>query len=620
MTVLVLLVCCVSPEPAGAADGPDALALAERHAPVVMVRTQPRACGEGEPYRPTAVESVLGRADVVLRGPDGEAITAPTAADLYGRGPGWHLDLPGTALRPGCGYERWSRANGADRAPLGPVVYARVATDPDEPGWIVLQYWLYWVFNDWNDRHESDWEMIQLHFEAGTVAEALTVEPAFAVYAQHEGAEVGEWGSTKVGKVDGTRPVVHSSMGSHASYFSARRWFGKGASTGFGCDDSRLPSTRLDPAVVLLPDEVSGPDDPFAWVAYTGRWGEAHAGFNNGPTGPIGKAQWSNPVSWAEEHAREGSVALPELGTNVTDFFCAASRESSRLLVDFLDEPVAMSALTMGFAAVGIVAARRTRWRPGDPLPIAARRRVGQILNSSIRLLARESRLLVGLGSVLVAGGAVATALQLLVLEVTPAGDLADVVDEQSSLGVPIAHLIGALVTVPTMCLVGAALMVAVRELEQGRRPQPGAALRAAFRPVSGTSAALVLVVTASVALSSVVLVPIGLWLIARWALAAPACVVEGLSVRDGLRRSAQLSRGRRLGVLAVGVVALGAAAVAGPLVGTIVLLASDASIVAVNVISALVGTITVPIAAVAISLLYYDRRTAHAGEPSPPG
>jgi hypothetical protein len=32
-----------------------------------------------------------------------------------------------------------------------PTVYAHVATDPDHPGELALQYWLYYVFNDWNN-------------------------------------------------------------------------------------------------------------------------------------------------------------------------------------------------------------------------------------------------------------------------------------------------------------------------------------------------------------------------------------------------------------------------------------------------------------------------------------
>ena len=77
----------------------------------------------------------------------------------------WELDLPGDALDPGCDYEQWFRSMDAE-----PAVYGRAVVDGDV---LVAQYWLYYVYNDWNDRHESDWEMVQLVFDTASVAEAL---------------------------------------------------------------------------------------------------------------------------------------------------------------------------------------------------------------------------------------------------------------------------------------------------------------------------------------------------------------------------------------------------------------------------------------------------------------
>ena len=160
----------------------DPTELLERYAPVLALRRQSSPCEEGEPYHPIAVDHVLGRDDVVLRDGDGEVVTAaPTAADLAGGGADWELDLPGDALDPGCDYEQWFRSMDAD-----PAVYARAVVDGDV---LVAQYWLYYVYNDWNDRHESDWEMIQLLFDTTSVAEALEQGPDLYAYAQHEGSE-----------------------------------------------------------------------------------------------------------------------------------------------------------------------------------------------------------------------------------------------------------------------------------------------------------------------------------------------------------------------------------------------------------------------------------------------
>ena len=97
------------------------------------------------------------------------------AADLVGLYE-YHLDFPGDALDPGCTYERWARRLTAGSAP---AVYAHVATEPGTPGKLALQYWLFYAFNDFNNLHEGDWEMIQLVFDAGDAREALAQEPVY---------------------------------------------------------------------------------------------------------------------------------------------------------------------------------------------------------------------------------------------------------------------------------------------------------------------------------------------------------------------------------------------------------------------------------------------------------
>ena len=91
--------------------------LAEKYAPVVGLK-QHESCAEtGEPYRPVPVETVLGQPDIVLLGPDGTSVkSAPTAADLYGKGDGYWLDFPGDPLHAGCSYEEWFNRIAAGKA------------------------------------------------------------------------------------------------------------------------------------------------------------------------------------------------------------------------------------------------------------------------------------------------------------------------------------------------------------------------------------------------------------------------------------------------------------------------------------------------------------------------
>jgi hypothetical protein len=175
----------------------------------------------------------------------------------------YHLDFPGNALDPGCDYERWARRLSEGEAP---AVYAHVVGDPEHPGQLALQYWFFYAYNDWNNLHEGDWEMIQLVFEAEDAAAALDVEPTRVGYSQHEGAEQAEWGEDKLELVDGTHPVVHPAAGSHANFFEEGLYLGSSAEQGVGCDDTSGPTVDLRPTVVTIASDPGDASDAFPWT------------------------------------------------------------------------------------------------------------------------------------------------------------------------------------------------------------------------------------------------------------------------------------------------------------------------------------------------------------------
>jgi hypothetical protein len=98
--------------------------------------------------------------------------------------------------------------------------YGRVVR---ENGWLVLQYWFFYPFNNWrsgffgvND-HEADWEMISVYCSQ----EKDQVQPQWLAYAVHDffGDDLRRhWMDPEVEKV-GDHPVVYAGAGSHASYF-----------------------------------------------------------------------------------------------------------------------------------------------------------------------------------------------------------------------------------------------------------------------------------------------------------------------------------------------------------------------------------------------------------------
>lgn len=95
-----------------------------------------------------------------------------------------------------------------------------------ENGWLILQYWFLYPFNNWrtgffgvND-HEADWEMISIYC---TEDEEARVQPHWIAYAVHDysGDDLRRhWFDPEVKKI-GNHPVIYAGAGSHASYFQA---------------------------------------------------------------------------------------------------------------------------------------------------------------------------------------------------------------------------------------------------------------------------------------------------------------------------------------------------------------------------------------------------------------
>jgi hypothetical protein len=135
-----------------------------------------------------------------------------------------------------------------------------------------------------------DWELIQLHFDAATVEQALQRPPTEVLYSQREGAERAGWDEDKLEKVDGTHVVTYPEAGSHANYCRNALWLGGNPGEGLGCDDSTGPSRRVRPRAVVVPAQGEMPSE-LASITFGGHWGQPERAFNNGPLGPNAKVQ-----------------------------------------------------------------------------------------------------------------------------------------------------------------------------------------------------------------------------------------------------------------------------------------------------------------------------------------
>jgi len=607
--------------PAAAATTSQEAALAERYAPVVRLVADTGSCEPDKPYQPIDVNALFGEPTVALTGPwSGNVVKiGPGAKDLGARLFGYHLDFPGNALQPGCDYLDWESRITQGKTP---TVYAHVATDSEHPGKLSLQYWLFYVFNDWNNLHEGDWEMIQLVFDAPTAAEALQTEPSEVGYSQHEGAERADWGDGKLELVGGTHPVVHPADGSHANFYGEALYLGSSASEGVGCDDTRGPTFDVRPAVQTIPSAQSEAAREFPWIEFPGRWGEQRPAFFNGPTGPNVKDQWTHPIEWSQGW-RGLSYAVPGstiFGPSATGFFCSAMAHGSTAVVRLVDHPLGFGLVVAALALIVLILLARATWRPSAPLRLAHRRAWGQILAASAQMYRRRAGLFLGMGVLLVPISLLITLLQAVILHATSIFGI-QTGGESSGLTAFFALTIGTTLTLLGLGLVQAATARALVVLDRGEEVGVLDAYRLAFDSVVPLFGAL-LVATLAVSLlvSTFYLVPIAVWLAGRWALAVPVVELEEARAVGALRRSGELVRGHWLKVASLIVAGGAVVLVVGPLLGALLILVTDAPFWLVNVVAGVIYAVTMPFVALTTAYVYFDARVRLEleGEPHP--
>jgi hypothetical protein len=564
--------------------------LAARFAPIIILQRQNVPCDpDGEPYVPAPVDVVFADDEVVLRqGPLQEPVTSPVEnADLFALPDDFATDFPGKPRTPGCDYETHFKAVMGNRQP---VIYASIATEDEQPG-VALQYWFFYYFNDFNNLHEGDWEMIQLRFEADSVEEALGEEPIQIAFAQHSGGETADWDAPKLER-EGDRPVVYASSGSHASYFGPGLWLGWGENgSGLGCDVTNGDPVRIDPEVRLIPATISGKDDPFAWVMFRGHWGERETWVYDGPTGPALKRQWAAPVTWMEG-LRTDSIrvnAAGVIGPAPTDIFCTAVESGSALFTLFTPYPL----LIIGSVAIGlgiVIWALRQSW--------LTLRETWSIYWPNIRVFA-------AIGGILLPATLVVSALQYLLATnpdfVALTGWSEDSPEIEGILGVVSLLTRGVLLVIVTP-----AVVQAVGDIVDGRSPGVRRAFRQGFARIPDlvwTLARGWLIVLGLTI--SIIGLPWAANRSVRWMFGAQAAVLGGIRGKTALDDSAGAVRGRWWQAAANGAVLAFLGAAPGVLVGLALLILAHFPVDAANSVASLVFALAQPFAIAGLTLLY---------------
>lgn len=249
----------------------------------------------------------------------------------------WELDLariPSQSERRA--WARYADALTEPRRRYECVVYARWCEG--ESG-IALQYWYLYVYNDFWNNHEADWEM-------ATVQLAPDGTPQRVAVSCHHGGYRLPWADVPR---QGNQPIVRVARGSHGGYFGhrskghdpialARTLHVPGALSFLGPllraipplpglrdhppadphwpPDADAPAShegvRIMPDVRIVPQAPPQPDSPewpaWWWLNYQGKWGSWHSRLSGTigvdcPWGPAKQtARWSDPIRWMEEH------------------------------------------------------------------------------------------------------------------------------------------------------------------------------------------------------------------------------------------------------------------------------------------------------------------------------
>lgn len=143
-------------------------------------------------------------------------------------------------------------------------------------------------------------------------------------------------------------------------------------------------------------------------------------------------------------------------------------------------------------------------------------------------------------------------------------------------------------------------------------------ALDAARQRIGALMLASVLIAI-GVAIGFILFIIPGLILLVSWALTIPAIVVEDLRAAEGIGRSWSLVGGRRWSIFGVFVILyiiiiVVQLIIAVGLAGLLIADSGDASVLASNLLSLATQVFTVPLLAIAITVVYFDQRVRKEG------
>jgi RsiW-degrading membrane proteinase PrsW (M82 family) len=300
--MVALLLACGAPTFADEPFPEDDLALAQRYAPVFYFHPD-------EVFLPQPVDVIVEQARLRQSRPmwfDINILVSLTVPDLLKLESDtsyfldvWYGDGGSSAYANYSAHQAYYQAMLSPHAGGPPTaVYAHVVRDEVE-GYITIQYWAFYYYNDWFNKHEGDWEMVEVILTENGV-------PEWVVLSQHHGGTRRAWSQAPV--EDTTHPAAYVALGSHANYFVPDEVYPNGKDIGnerIEIMDRTGAAGRTIPEVIMLPDRQTASTRTAIWpgtewLSFRGHWGELAAQSDfGGPLGPADKGtQWETPHAW----------------------------------------------------------------------------------------------------------------------------------------------------------------------------------------------------------------------------------------------------------------------------------------------------------------------------------
>jgi hypothetical protein len=261
-----------------------ALALARLYAPVLRLTS-------GETYQPLRIEDYLSTTSLHSGSPPRGPLlqTHPTVFSLPTAAGRSYLDVGGA--EPNSRAFAYPQIEQKLRSVHPrPTLYWRIARQP-AAGQIAIEYWILYLYNDFYDKHEADWEGVTVFLHDTT--------PLGVSYSAHQGRRWSVWSAQST---SGTHPIVYVARGSHADYPQSGRYSIRVCWTLYGrhCTASPRVDTATGTGTTLSPSAYDLQE--FGGVPYSGNWGSGTYILGIGLTqdqitDPRRRADYSNPFA-----------------------------------------------------------------------------------------------------------------------------------------------------------------------------------------------------------------------------------------------------------------------------------------------------------------------------------